>query len=220
MAFAYPSVSVRSDGEQGGDMALWGFGAKDDERQQEDVEPAALGRRDFLRLGFGAAVAGALMTPEDALAAVRAPSRMVHLHNLHTGEQARAEYWVKGQYVGSSLRLINRVLRDHRSGDVHPMDPRLLDQIYLLTRAVAKRGPVEIISAYRSPETNAMLREEDGAGVAQNSYHMQGRAVDIRVPGMPLRHLRAAALRLKAGGVGFYPRSNFVHIDTGPVRRW
>ncbi|HRJ61917.1 MAG TPA: DUF882 domain-containing protein [Azospirillaceae bacterium] len=165
-------------------------------------------------------MAGALMTPEDALAAVRAPSRMVHLHNLHTGEQARAEYWVKGQYVRSSLRLINRVLRDHRSGDVHPMDPRLLDQIYLLTRAVAKRGPVEIISAYRSPESNAMLREEDGSGVAQNSYHMQGRAVDIRVPGMPLRQLRAAALRLKAGGVGFYPRSNFVHIDTGPVRHW
>lgn len=204
---------------------FFGFGANrsDEDQENDGVDQkgvSALDRRNFLRLGFAAAATGALMTPEDALAAIRAPARVVHLRNLHTGEQARAEYWVKGQYVRSSLKMIDRVLRDHRSGDVHAMDPRLVDQIYLLTRAVAKRGPVEIISGYRSPETNAMLREEDGSGVAQNSYHMQGRAVDIRVPGMPLRHLRAAALQLKAGGVGFYPRSNFVHIDTGPVRRW
>lgn len=196
-------------------MTLFGIGAA-----RDDEGGASLARRDFFRFGLGAAVAGALMTPQEALAAIRVPSRALHLQNLHTGEKAQVEYWVKGQYVRASLKMIDRVMRDHHDGSIHSMDPRLLDQIYLLTRTVGKRGPVQIISGYRSPDTNAALREEDGSGVAQNSYHMQGRAVDIRVPGMPLRYLRMAALKLKAGGVGYYPRSNFVHIDTGPVRRW
>ena len=201
-------------------MTFFSFGAEQNHGERDEENGISVGRRDFLRFGLGAAVAGALMSPEDALAAVRAPSRALHLQNLHTGEKAQVEYWVKGQYVRSSLRMLDRVMRDHHNGDIHSMDPRLLDQIYLLTKTLGKRGPVQIISGYRSPETNAALREEDGSGVAQNSYHMQGRAVDIRVPGMPLKQLRFAALRLKAGGVGYYPRSNFIHIDTGPIRRW
>jgi uncharacterized protein YcbK (DUF882 family) len=180
----------------------------------------AVARRDFLRFGLGAAVAGALLTPEEAHAVMRAPARQIYLHNTHTGEQIKAEYWVKGNYVRSTLKALDRVLRDHHNGSVHPMDPRLLDQIFLLTRTVRQHGPVQVISGYRSPETNAMLREEDGTGVAQHSFHMQGKAVDIYVPGMPLKYLRRAALNLKAGGVGYYPHSNFIHIDTGPIRHW
>lgn len=183
------------------------------------VPKNALGRRDILRIGLGLTAAAAVLVPGESEAVMRAPGRVLAVHNLHTGETLRAEYWAKGRYVKDALRAFNRVLRDHRTGDVYPMDPKLLDLVAQLNRMLGGRGPVEIISGYRSPETNAMLRES-GDGVAQNSFHMQGRAIDIRVPGRPLRQLHRAALSLRAGGVGYYPSSNFVHVDTGPVRRW
>lgn len=151
---------------------------------------------------------------------MRAPPRLLSMMNLHTGERIQAEYWAKGRYLRDGMREINRLLRDHRTGAVHPMDPKLLDLIHALTRRIGSRAPVHVISAYRSPESNALLREADGSGVAQNSFHMQGKAIDIRIPGLPLRQLRKAALGMRAGGVGYYPDSNFVHVDTGPLRHW
>lgn len=184
------------------------------------TEPAsALGRRDFLRLGVGAAVAAAVLSPVDALAMIKAPARQLAMQNLHTGESLKVEYWVKGRYSRDGLRAISRLLRDHRTGRVHPIDPRVLDILFQINRMMGSRGPVHIISGYRSPETNAMLRDASD-GVAQNSFHMQGRAIDLRLPGRPLKQLRRAALSLRAGGVGYYPESEFVHVDTGPVRQW
>ncbi|SMH60625.1 DUF882 domain-containing protein [Azospirillum agricola] len=178
-----------------------------------------LGRRHLLRGGLGLAAA-AMLAPVEAEAALRAPPRQLSLINLHTGERIRAEYWAKGRYLRDGMREINRLLRDHRTGAVHAIDPKLLDLVHALGRKIGNRGPIQIVSAYRSPETNAMLREADGSGVAQNSYHMQGKAIDLRVPGLGLRQLQRAALSLRAGGVGYYPDSNFIHVDVGPLRHW
>jgi uncharacterized protein YcbK (DUF882 family) len=117
------------------------------------------------------------------------------------------------------LREINRILRDHRTGDVHTMDKSLLDLLYLLQTKTGRKDKFHIISGYRSPATNSMLNARS-AGVAKRSYHMQGKAVDIRLPGYDLKKLHQAALTLKAGGVGCYPSSNFIHVDVGPARSW
>ncbi len=187
----------------------------------QSTSAAMLGRRGLLRIGLAAAAAAATtMIPEEAEAALRAPPRQLSLLNLHTGERVKAEYWAKGRYQRDGMREINRLLRDHRTGAVHPIDPKLLDLLHALSRRIGGRGPVHIISGYRSPETNAWLRENDGSGVAQQSYHMLGKAIDLRVPGLPLRALHRAALGLRGGGVGYYPDSNFLHIDVGPLRRW
>ncbi|MCW2237289.1 DUF882 domain-containing protein [Azospirillum canadense] len=179
-----------------------------------------LGRRELLRIGLAATAAGMIMAPEVSEAALRAPPRMLTLLNLHTGERVRTEYWSKGRYQREGLREINHLLRDHRTGATHPIDPKLLDLLHDLTRKVGNRGPVHVISGYRSPESNAWLRERDGSGVAQNSFHMQGKAIDLRVPGLSLRNLQRAALSLRGGGVGYYPDSDFVHVDVGPMRHW
>lgn len=182
-------------------------------------QASSLGRRDVFRLGLGAIAAASVLAPEESLAVMRAPSRRLSMLNLHTGESLRVEYWVKGRYSRDALRQINRLLRDHRSDAIYPIDPKAIDILYQLTRKLGANTPIHIISGYRSPETNAMLRETSD-GVAQFSYHMQGRAIDLRVPGRSLRQLQRAALSLRSGGVGYYPESNFVHVDTGPVRRW
>jgi uncharacterized protein YcbK (DUF882 family) len=180
-------------------------------------EPTSRGRRRFL-YAAGAAAVASFATP--ALAAFSGASfRSIALRNLHTGEHLNVEYWVNGRYVKDALGEINFHLRDFRTGDVHPIDPRLLDLLYVLHRQLRTREPYQVISGYRSPETNAMLHEES-SGVALNSLHMQGMAVDIRVPGRPLKSLRAAAVRLRRGGVGYYPHSDFIHVDVGRVRYW
>ena len=179
-----------------------------------------MGRRGFLQLGLGAAAAATVLSPDESLAIMKAPPRLLSFINLHTGEKVHTAYWAQGRYLREGMREINRLMRDHRNGAVHPMDPRLLDVLFHLQRRVGTRGPIQIISAYRSPQTNAMLHESDPDGVATHSYHMDGKAVDIRIPGLPLRSLHRAALSLRAGGVGYYPASNFVHVDVGPLRRW
>ena len=190
------------------------------EAKAQSTPAAKLGRRELLRIGLATAAAGLVMAPDVSEAALRAPPRQLVLLNLHTGERVRTEYWAKGRYQRDGLREINRLLRDHRTGAVHPIDPKLLDLLHALTRKVGSKNPVHIVSAYRSPETNAWLREQDGSGVAQNSFHTQGKAIDLRVPGLPLRTLQRAALSLRGGGVGYYPESNFVHVDVGPKRHW
>lgn len=147
------------------------------------------------------------------------PERSLSLHNLHTGESLTATYWEAGSYVGDALKALNHVLRDHRTGETHAMSPQLLDLVNVLGRRLETRQPVQIISGYRSPRTNAALHEAS-SGVATHSLHMEGEAMDIRIPGVELSRLRDAALSLKLGGVGFYPGSDFVHVDVGRVRHW
>jgi uncharacterized protein YcbK (DUF882 family) len=145
--------------------------------------------------------------------------RSIAIHNLHTDESIEAIYFDNGVYVPDALAAFNRVLRDFRTGDVHPMEPGLFDLMHTLQTTVESRRPFQIISGYRSPRTNAMLHETS-SGVASNSYHMRGMASDIRLPDVELAHLHRAALELGRGGVGYYPTSDFVHVDVGPVRHW
>jgi len=176
-----------------------------------------LSRRRFLQVSAGAA-AGLLITPAHA-GLTRHGQRSLSLRNLHTGEKLTRTYWVDGEYLQEPLADLNHLLRDHRTGDMHPMDPRLLDMLHRLQQKVGSRRSFEIISGYRSPKTNNLLRS-NSSGVAKKSLHMQGKAMDIRLPGQDLAQLRKAALSLKAGGVGYYPKSNFLHVDTGRVRYW
>jgi uncharacterized protein YcbK (DUF882 family) len=149
----------------------------------------------------------------------KAAERSLALTHLHTGESLKTTFWVDGEYLEDEITAINKLLRDHRSGAVYGMDTKLFDQMYLLQQTTGVNGSFQIISAYRSPATNEKLRAKSN-GVAKRSLHMQGRAIDIRLPGCDLKNLRNAALDLKAGGVGYYAKSNFIHIDTGRVRRW
>jgi uncharacterized protein YcbK (DUF882 family) len=173
-------------------------------------------RRRFLLLG-AAGVAGCL-TPASGWAG-GSGARVLAFHNLHTGELVRATYWAAGRYVREGLSQIDQVLRDHRTNLVHPIDRRLLGLLDALHERLDTVGPFEVISGYRSPATNAMLVATSG-GVAVRSLHMAGMAIDIRVPGRPLRSVRDAAKELRSGGVGYYPDSNFVHVDVGRVRYW
>lgn len=170
-------------------------------------------RRQFL-----VALAAAAASPR-LLEAAPSASRSLTFSHLHTGERLAVEYFDRGRYVPDALAAVNHVLRDFRTGAVHVIDPRLLDVLHDLARTTGSRRPYEIISGYRSPTTNQMLRQHS-EGVAAGSLHMVGQAIDIRLADVRLASLRAAALDLKAGGVGYYPASNFVHVDTGRVRRW
>lgn len=145
--------------------------------------------------------------------------RQLELYNSHTGESLKTVYWAVGKYLPSALRDVNWLLRDHRSNETIAIDPDLLDLLYNLSTTLDTRPSFQIISAYRSPATNAMLRMVS-SGVAEHSQHIKGKAVDIRLPGHSLAIVRRAALSLQGGGVGYYPWSNFVHLDTGPIRSW
>lgn len=139
--------------------------------------------------------------------------------NIHTGESLAATYSVDGRAVPESLAEIRKVLRDYRNDAEHDIDVRLLDYLVALKHKTGASGPFHVISAYRSPETNNMLARQS-SGVARHSLHMEGLAIDIRLPGHDLRAVRDAALKLKLGGVGYYPKSDFVHVDVGRVRHW
>jgi uncharacterized protein YcbK (DUF882 family) len=176
-----------------------------------------VGRRRFIA---GAAAAALCAIAAPAIAAPRPlPRRVIAFDHLHTGERLSLVYWAQGRYVPGALARVNYLLRDFRTGDVHPIDPRLLDLLAAVSARLDTREPYEIVSGYRSPATNEWLREHT-EGVASNSLHMQGLAVDVRIPGRSLSALHRTALALKGGGVGYYPRSDFVHVDVGPPRRW
>jgi uncharacterized protein YcbK (DUF882 family) len=183
-------------------------------------------RRSFLGLGAAATAAalvpGRLQAAPAPAAAARRRERVLSLFHTHTGERLTTSYCCDGVYQPDALSRIDHLLRDFRQNEVKPIDPQLLDLLHELGGTLDVDAPFHIISGYRSPITNTMLRERGGAhtGVASKSLHMVGKAVDIRVPGVKLDDLRAAATSLKLGGVGFYPSSNFVHVDTGRVRYW
>ena len=180
-----------------------------------------LTRRQILTAG----VLGSLvcLSPVQALAKlslIGVQERSLSLLNTHTGERLKEfVYWEKGDYILDALENLNHVLRDHRTNQVHPIDPMTLDLMAAISRKVGAKQPFEIISGYRSPQTNKALSKQS-RGVAKKSYHMQGKAVDLRLPGVPLRAVRKAALELRMGGVGYYAKSDFVHIDSGRVRSW
>jgi uncharacterized protein YcbK (DUF882 family) len=177
-------------------------------------------RRRFLRIGVAALAAVSLPRQAYAGSAVESlPERALAFYNTHTGERLKTTYWEQGQYIGEALSQINHVLRDHLANETREIAPRLLDLIFAMRSRLDSREPFHVISGYRSNRTNEWLRAHT-SGVAEHSLHTVGQAIDIRLPGRPLNIVRKVALDLKGGGVGFYPKSDFVHVDIGSVRYW
>ena len=145
--------------------------------------------------------------------------RALRFTHTHTGERLAIEYFSDGTYWPDALATVNHFLRDFRTGDVHVIDPELLDLLHRLAGTTESSKPFQVISGYRSPATNEMLRHRS-EGVAAGSLHMSGQAIDIRLADVPLAKLRRAAFEVHRGGVGYYPTSDFVHVDTGRVRLW
>lgn len=186
----------------------------------ESGQEKTINRRQVMKLG----VAGFLATTipfltRPALASAPDNAWRVAFRSSHTGESFNGVYRVGNRYLPDAFERLNYVLRDFRTGDVFPMDPRVLDILAMVQRRTRSSKPFEVLSGYRSPRTNSYLRHNSG-GVARNSFHMYGQALDIRAPGVSTGTLRKTAINLQAGGVGYYPRSGFVHIDTGEVRSW
>jgi uncharacterized protein YcbK (DUF882 family) len=184
--------------------------------------PKRVTRRNIL-VAAGATAIGAIAAPVFPMPAIALPiapyKRSLAFHNLRTGDKLDIVYWAEGQYLPEASREIARVMRDGRTDQVHSIDHRLVDLMARLRGTLRSSEPIQVVCGYRSPETNEMLHETT-EGVASNSLHMVGEAVDLRVIDRPLRYVRKVAVGLKAGGVGYYPHSNFVHVDVGPVRAW
>lgn len=181
------------------------------------LSKSVTGRRHFLKAGIG--ICTILSMPSVYARNLNTGERQLAFLNLHTGERIRSTYWVEGSYIPEELQVIENLLRDHRTGELHAIDTRLLDLLQLLHDQTETRKEFHVISAYRSPKTNAMLASRSNK-VVKKSLHMQGKAIDIRLPDYSLSNLRKAALSLKIGGVGYYPKSDFIHLDTGRVRYW
>lgn len=198
-------------------------------RGSQDVEPVqdkVIDRRSFL--GIGAATLGGVLIPALASPVAAATfkdgvigsgSRRLSFRNTHTGESFSGVYRVGNKYLPDAFKQINMVLRDFRTDQVYSMDPRIIDIIYSVRRMTGQNKPFEIISGYRSPKTNNMLRSKS-SGVAKKSYHMKGQAIDLRMQDFSTARLRDLGKSLKAGGVGYYAKSDFVHMDCGDVRSW
>jgi uncharacterized protein YcbK (DUF882 family) len=179
------------------------------------ASPGFCSRRFFL--GFGLVVAGGFISPA-ARAAMTMPRKLSFLHT-HTGETLTTTYWQNGIYDERALGELNYILRDFINGEQVPIHRELLDLLASLHQRLGSHAPFEIISAYRSPSTNAMLASHSD-GVAKNSYHMKAMAIDIRLADVDLDKLHRVAVEMKQGGVGIYHKSDFVHVDVGPVRYW
>ena len=189
--------------------------------RQEGQSLQDIDRRDLLKYGF-LGVLGAvtpLLPGRDAMASTTGGQWSLKLHHSHTGEAFEGVYRVGDRYLPDAFERLNYMMRDFRTGEIFPMDPRVLDLVAMIQAKVPGAKTVEVLSGYRSPKTNAMLRRV-GTGVAKNSYHMYGQAVDLRVWGYSSRSLRNVARSFRVGGVGYYPKSNFVHVDTGQIRSW
>ena len=178
-----------------------------------------LNRRQFLGGSLVVATASQLWWPGEAEAANLRAGREVTFLNAHTGERFKGEYWQNGRYLSDAFKDIKHIMRDHRTDEIFPIDPRLIDVLFVSQKRLKTAKPYRIFSGYRSPKTNAKLRRMT-FGVAKKSLHMQGQAVDLRLPGRRVSDIRRQAMALKAGGVGYYPKSQFVHLDTGRVRHW
>jgi uncharacterized protein YcbK (DUF882 family) len=180
-------------------------------------------RRRILRAGTlmaGASAAGLLLRPARAQRREeRAIAKRVALKNLHTPESIDVEFFRGDAYVPEALVAVQVLLRDYRNGEQHTIDPPLLNYLYDVAMQAGVDPVFSVISGYRSPQTNALLRERSN-GVARRSLHMEGRAIDVRLAGVDCADLARSALDLSRGGVGYYRKSDFVHLDTGPFRTW
>lgn len=209
-------------------------------RKQLELLCQPSSRRSFLKLGIiGAAILGLPGRAFSSLEEVPAPElvdpqgkpeeaglildpgeeRRLHLYSINTSETFNRIYWADGEYLPEALAEINHLLRDYRSGAVKEIDPSLLDLLHTLNRKLENDNPFHIISGYRSPTTNAALRSRNRR-VARNSLHMAGKAVDLRLPDLHVKHLCNAAQEMRCGGVGYYAKPGFVHLDVGDVRTW
>jgi len=187
--------------------------------KNNDVLNRIITRRDLLALGL--VTAASAVFPFNALAASEKVSSQKELifYNVNTHEHLNAVYWKDGMYLPEGLARINHIFRDIHNGLEREINIRLLDLLFDVKEKIKSKAPYNIISGYRSPKSNAILSKKK-KGVAKNSLHMFGKAVDIRIPGYSLSGLRKSAMKLQAGGVGYYPRSKFVHLDVGEVRYW
>ena len=175
-------------------------------------------RRAFLKQAL-VALGAMPLAPGWARATEGASERWLELRNIHTNEVLRTTFQDASGFVADALRKLQHLLRDYRSGQEHEIDPGLYVQLSELARAAGVAPRYEVISGYRSPATNSLLHDT-GHNVSEHSLHMQGKAMDVRLRGYDLAALRDLALTAKRGGVGYYPHSNFIHIDTGRVRTW
>ena len=175
-------------------------------------------RRSFLKSSV--VLASAIGMPALAKAAQPAPAeRTLRLYNTHTGESLRSVFWAEGQFIPDALQDINKLLRDHRNDKIAQIDPKLIVLLNDVSDKFGDSQVLHVISGYRSPESNAKLAAASG-GVAKHSMHMDGKAIDIRIPGKNLVQVHKAAMSMRGGGVGYYADSQFVHMDTGRVRYW
>jgi uncharacterized protein YcbK (DUF882 family) len=175
------------------------------------------GRRRLLRAALGCTAA--LISAPVLAVPTREKERILSFYNTHTGETLRTVYRASGKYIPDALKDVSRILRDHQTDQMRAIDPELLDILYTVRQKVGSRKDFHIICGYRSPKTNAM-KAAKSSGVAKKSLHVEGKAIDVRLPGVELAQLRKAAIATNQGGVGYYPGSNFVHLDTGKVRTW
>ena len=192
--------------------------ATEESLDHEELEERIISRRKLLALTAGVGAAGIIgLTPDDAEAARR--RRSLKLVETHTGEKLSVVYRVGNRYSRNGLRKINSIMRDWRNDQSRPMDPKVIDYLYSVRRWLGTNRPIKIVSGYRSPATNAMLARKSG-GVARNSYHVKGMAIDIKIDGYSVNSIARAAKAMKLGGVGKYSRSGFVHIDSAEYRTW
>ncbi len=191
----------------------------------EKNQQGFLSRRSFLVHVTGLALGAAAVSfsPSLSLAKVsgrRTPGRRtLSFYHTHTLKELDITYALGRTYNPRALRQINSYLGDFRTGESHPIDPKLLDILWIIQKEMGRNGVYEVISGYRSPRTNARLRRQS-FGVAEHSLHMQGKAIDVRFPGIDTEHIRECAVELRCGGVGYYAKSDFVHLDTGQYRTW
>lgn len=183
------------------------------------IEPINYSRRKWLALG--GVVLGASLLPNSVIAMIPTPKpRILSFHNINTGERLSLAFSLEKGIISPEAKKIDYFMRDKRNGEVHQMDPRLFAKFYRMQQALGLRNAeINVICGYRSPASNSAMRRRS-RGVASNSYHLRGQAVDFRIDGVPLVKVRNAVQGLRDGGTGFYPRSNFIHMDTGPVRTW
>ena len=175
-------------------------------------------RRGLIQAAIGGLISG-LTLPLRRVNAAVTDERELQFFHTHTGKRLNVVYKHRDEYVPDALKEINAFLSDFRTGDVTEIDPQLLDLMFDIRESLASTGTFEVISAYRSPATNEMLRQRSG-GVARNSQHVLGKAIDVRLTDIELTKLRDKAISMQRGGVGYYAKSHFVHIDTGRVRHW
>lgn len=192
-----------------------------EQSSQVEAHPqkSALTRRVFLKRAGVAAAAALLVPSAEAFTRNLSRERILNFYNPNTDEEMSLAYSIDSQYDARLMRRFSEFMRDHHTNKAHPIDPALLDLLYAVSVLTRSNGTFQVISGYRAPETNHMLRRRSHR-VAEHSLHMQGKAIDIRMSDAPVRTVRKVGMALQRGGVGYYPSANFVHLDTGDVRAW